>query len=266
MDQLREILSLLRSGELSEEEAAARIGALTRGEHLERVDRLAQLDVFRERRAGVPEVVFAQTKPPKVTVKIVDALLERKGLAFATRVSEATFQALRDKYSGEPEVEIEEHELARAVVVRKKGIELPTGLGRVGVVSAGTSDLPVAEEARVTARVLGCEVLTSYDVGIAGFHRIFEPLRRMLQADASAMVVVAGMEGTLPGVVASLVDVPVVGVPTSTGYGFGGGGVGALTTMLQCCVPGLVVVNVDNGFGAGAAAALIARQAAKGTK
>jgi len=129
--------------------------------------------------------------------------------------------------------------------------------------TAGTSDIRVAEEARVVAEEMGCEVVTAYDVGIAGFHRHIGPLRRMLREGVDAIVVVAGMEGALPSVVASLVDVPVIGVPTSVGYGLGGKGVGALTTMLQSCSPGLCVVNIDNGVGAGALAALIARRVAR---
>jgi NCAIR mutase (PurE)-related protein len=129
--------------------------------------------------------------------------------------------------------------------------------------TGGTSDVVVAEEARTIAEEMGCEVITAYDVGIAGFHRHIKPLKRMLQEGVDAIVVVAGMEGALPSVIASLVDVPVIGVPTSVGYGFGAGGVGALTTMLQSCSPGMCVVNIDNGVGAGALAALIAHQVAR---
>ncbi len=135
--------------------------------------------------------------------------------------------------------------------------------GTIAILAAGTSDIPVAEEARVTAEVMGCEVLAHYDVGIAGIHRLLDPLREVVAKDVSALVVVAGMEGTLPSVVRGLVTVPVIGVPTSTGYGYGGQGQAALMTMLQSCAPGLTVVNIDNGFGAGATAALIAHQVAR---
>jgi hypothetical protein len=131
------------------------------------------------------------------------------------------------------------------------------------VLAAGTSDIPAAEEAKVTAEVMGCQVLAYYDVGIAGIHRLMEPLRETLVQDVSAIVVVAGMEGALPSVVRGLVPVPVIGVPTSTGYGYGGKGEAALMTMLQSCAPGLTVVNIDNGFGAGATAALIANGVAQ---
>ena len=128
----------------------------------------------------------------------------------------------------------------------------------MGILTAGTADIPVAEEAKTVLEEMGYEVLAEYDVGVAGVHRLFPSLRKMLENDVKVLIVVAGMEGALPSLVASLVDVPVIGVPTSTGYGIGGGGVGALISMLQSCSLGLVVVNIDNGVGAGIAAALIA--------
>ena len=139
------------------------------------------------------------------------------------------------------------------------GYRMPEGQGCVGVLTAGTSDVGVAEEAAVVCRHMGCRVLRGYDVGVAGVHRLFGPLTEMVQAGADALVVVAGMEGALPSLVAGLVDVPVIGVPKSGGYGVAGDGTAALYSMLQSCSPGLVVVNVDNGVGAGAAAGLIAR-------
>jgi NCAIR mutase (PurE)-related protein len=134
--------------------------------------------------------------------------------------------------------------------------------GRIGVLAAGTADVAVAEEASVAAEVMGCQVMKAYDVGIAGIHRLFKPLEHMLRKGVSALVVVAGMEGALPSVVASLVDVPVIGVPTSVGYGVGTKGVAALMTMLQTCSPKVVVVNIDNGLGAGIFAGMIARSKA----
>src|SRR5665811_2129597 len=138
----------------------------------------------------------------------------------------------------------------------------PEGRGCIGILTAGTSDVGVAEEAATVARHMGCRVLRGYDVGVAGVHRLLEPLAEMVETGVGAFVVVAGMEGALPSLVAGLVDVPVVGVPKSGGYGVAGDRTAALYSMLQSCSPGLVVVNVDNGVGAGAAAALIARGAA----
>ena len=135
--------------------------------------------------------------------------------------------------------------------------------GKIGIITAGTSDVPVAEEARIVAEEAGCDVLVSYDVGVAGIHRLFSQIRRMIEEDVKAIIVVAGMEGALPSVVAGLVDVPVIGVPTSVGYGVGTGGFAALNAMLQSCAPGIAVVNIDNGFGAGYLAGLINRQIGK---
>ncbi|MBC7294096.1 MAG: nickel pincer cofactor biosynthesis protein LarB, partial [Thermoleophilia bacterium] len=136
----------------------------------------------------------------------------------------------------------------------------PEERGCVGVLTGGTADIPVAEEAVLVAAHMGCRVEKGYDVGVAGVHRLLEPLSRMLERGADVLVVVAGMEGALPSVVAGLVDLPVIGVPTSTGYGLGGDGTAALYSILQSCSPGLLAVNIDNGIGAGAAAALIARR------
>ena len=131
---------------------------------------------------------------------------------------------------------------------------------KIGVISAGTSDVGVAEEARIVSKAMGCGAITSYDVGIAGMHRLFPALKEMFKQEIDAIVVVAGMEGALASVVASMVDIPVVGVPTSIGYGFGANGIGALASMLQSCTLGLAVVNIDNGIGGGAYAALIAKR------
>jgi NCAIR mutase (PurE)-related protein len=154
------------------------------------------------------------------------------------------------------------HEQARAVVVARPGVPAPSTGGRIGVITAGTSDVPVAAEAALMAREMGVEVFEARDVGVAGLHRLVRPLELMADAGVDCIVVAAGMDGALPSVVAGLVAVPVIGLPTSVGYGHGGQGEGALTSMLQTCAPGLVVVNIDNGIGAGATAALIANRVA----
>jgi pyridinium-3,5-biscarboxylic acid mononucleotide synthase len=155
-------------------------------------------------------------------------------------------------------------EAGRALVVGPGEPSL-TG-GRLAILTAGTSDIPVAEEAGAVAREMGCAVETFYDVGVAGIHRLAVPLEAMKSFSPDCLIVVAGMEGALPSVVAGLVDVPVVGLPTSTGYGLGGDGTAAILGMLQTCSPGLAVVNVDNGVGAGAMAGLIANRAAAGRR
>jgi NCAIR mutase (PurE)-related protein len=210
----------------------------------------SRLDLQRELRCGHPEVVFGAGKRPAELVEIATALAERHGRLLVTRVAplagEALLAALPDA---------EHHELARAVTLERG--ERGPGTGCVLVLSAGTSDRPVAEEAALTARMLGARVEARHDVGVAGLHRLLAE-REALRA-ARVLVVVAGMEGALPSVVGGLVDRPVVAVPTSVGYGASFGGLAALLAMLNSCAPGVTVVNVDNGFGAGYAAALMNR-------
>jgi NCAIR mutase (PurE)-related protein len=158
---------------------------------------------------------------------------------------------------------IQWHEAARAVVIRQEGQVAPADGGRVGILTAGTSDQPAAEEAAVVCREMGCDVRLVYDVGVAGLHRLFAPLEALLgEEGVDVLIVAAGMDGALPSVVSGLADVPVIGLPTSVGYGMGGQGQAALYSMLQTCSPGLAVVNIDNGVGAGAMAGLIANRVA----
>jgi NCAIR mutase (PurE)-related protein len=256
---MREILERLLSGEISVTEAEKLLQIST----MKEIEDVA-LDIRREIRTGIPEVVWSESKTPAKVVEIASALLEREGRAIISRVSEEQMEVLREALSDECELRV--NEKARLIVAWRRGFQLPRLGRKIGIMTAGTSDVIVAEEARVIAEEMGCDVLTVYDVGIAGFHRHIKPLMRMIEEGVDAIVVVAGMEGALPSVVASLVDVPVIGVPRSVGYGFGAGGIGALTAMLQSCSPGLCVVNIDNGFGAGAYAALIARRVAKALK
>ena len=228
--------------------------------HIGILEGFAKLDMQRAERTGIPEAILAEGKTTDQVVEALRRMAGDAGLALATRVDEVCATAIKRTLGSK--FRIHRVPLARTVVVSKKGFApKPTG-GVIAILAAGTSDIPTAEEARVTAEVMGCEVLAHYDVGIAGIHRLLEPLDAVLSKGVSAIVVVAGMEGALPSVVRGLVAVPVIGVPTSTGYGYGGHGQAALMTMLQSCAPGLTVVNIDNGFGAGATAALIANQVA----
>lgn len=223
-----------------------------------------RLDLDRRRRTGIPEIVHAEYKEPAVVAAALRRLAEGAGRALATRCS----PRLADEVVGllgDP-WQVERHERARAIVVGRPGCVVESAGGRVGILAAGTSDLPVAAEAALVAREMGATVEEAYDVGVAGLHRLVRPLEAMMAVGIDVLVVAAGMDGALPSVVAGLVDVPVIGLPTPVGYGIGAGGVGALTTMLQSCAPGLVVVNVDNGVGAGATAALIANRAASGRR
>ena len=222
-------------------------------------DANARPDLRREDRKGVPEVILADAKSVADLIAVVRAFLDGRGRAIVSRVLVDQCAPLRDAF---PHAAYEEYGRGRTVVLRSPDWVPPSLGGRVAVLTAGTSDIPVAEEAIVVAREMGCIVTSAFDVGVAGIHRLFGPLRTMLEEKVDVVVVAAGMDGALPSVVAGLVDVPVIGLPVSVGYGVGGRGVAALLSMLQTCAPGLTVVNVDNGVGAGATAGLIARRIA----
>ena len=225
----------------------------------------ARPDLSRVSRKGVPEVILADRKSAEDSLAIARRFLASEGRAILSRVPEALERRLREELAGE--AELEWYPEARAAVLRKPGCPRPASGGRVGILTAGTSDVPYAEEAALVCREMGCQVTTAYDVGVAGLHRLFEPLEQMLHQDGvDVLVVAAGMDGALPSVVSGLVPVPVVGLPTSVGYGVGGGGIAALLSMLQTCAPGLSVVNIDNGIGAGAVAGLIANRVAGARK
>ncbi len=217
----------------------------------------ARLDTDRAARTGDPEVVYGAGKSPKQIVEILHTLHEAhpERAVLATRLTDEAIAAAVDQL---PDVEVDE--VARAVTLGP----LPTARGTVAVVSAGTSDAPVAAEAALTARVYGAGVKLVNDVGVAGLHRVLAARDEL--DSAHCLVVVAGMEGALPSVVGGLTGVPLVAVPTSVGYGASFGGIAALLGMLNSCAPGVTVVNIDNGFGAGVFAARVARMAATGAQ
>jgi pyridinium-3,5-biscarboxylic acid mononucleotide synthase len=241
-------------------------GRLPAAEGAERVRRLgyssvgdfALLDIARAARKGVPEVVFAEGKTVEQVVAVTRRFLDHAAVVLCSRASDDQAAALAAQVEGE----VEHDPRSRVVVVRRRQAPRPETRGVVGVLAAGTSDVAVASEAVAMIRAMDVGVLTAFDVGVAGLHRLSGPLEEMAAGGVGAMVVAAGMEGALPSVVSGLVAVPVIGLPTSSGYGFGGRGEAALMGMLQSCSPGLAVVNIDNGIGAGATAALIARAAA----
>jgi NCAIR mutase (PurE)-related protein len=224
-------------------------------------DNLAKLDIGRELRRGVPEVIFAEGKDYRDVVQIIFSVLKRNGMAIISRVTRRDIPKLcnllkKRNYYVEVGVKSTTLLVSSSEYIEKKSSP------KIGILSAGTSDIGVAEEARLIAKAMGCSAVLNYDVGIAGIHRLFPALQQMISENVNALVVVAGMEGALASVVSSLVDIPVVGVPTSVGYGFGSGGLAALASMLQSCTVGLAVVNIDNGIGAGAFAASIAKRIA----
>jgi NCAIR mutase (PurE)-related protein len=206
------------------------------------------VDTHRALRRGFPEVIFGSGKTPEQVVKIAAKLFERGQRVLVTRLTPQHARALRRKFK-----RTVHHEMARCVTIETK--PLLKRPGTIAVICAGTSDLPVAEEAAVTAEFMGNGVKRVHDVGVAGLHRLL--CRLEVIQKASVLVVVAGMEGALPSVVAGLVDKPVIAVPTSVGYGASFGGVAALLAMLNSCASGVTVVNIDNGFGAGYAASQI---------
>ncbi len=226
-------------------------------------DVAARPDFSRESRKGIPEVVLAASKSDEQVMAIARSFVERGGHALISRLRSPTAERLIAEFGAE---QVDLRGEARAAAVHAPGYARPSTGGKIGIVTAGTGDIPVAEEARLVAEEMGCEVASVFDVGVAGIHRLFDPLTDLIDRDVAALVVVAGMDGALPSVVAGLSPVPVIGVPTSIGYGAGGRGRAALLSMLQTCALGLVVVNIDNGIGAGATAALIANRVAEARK
>jgi NCAIR mutase (PurE)-related protein len=208
----------------------------------------AQVDTHRALRKGFPEVIFGSGKTPEQVVKIAANILTQEQRVLITRVAPEHARALRKKFK-----QAVHHPIARCVTIEKR--PLPKRSGAIAVICAGTSDLPVAEEAAVTAEVMGNRVERVHDAGVAGLHRLLPHLETI--QSASVLIVVAGMEGALPSVVAGLVSRPVIAVPTSIGYGASFGGVAAMLAMLNSCASGVTVVNIDNGFGAGYAASQI---------
>jgi NCAIR mutase (PurE)-related protein len=251
---LEEVLGRFRDGSISLEEASREISGL----RLEMIGDIANLDLGRRFRCGIPEVILAEGKDSGQLAEIALAGVRSTGRCIVSRISRAQFQVL-SKRAEKDKIRVVCHDRARMAVLSKNGAVTPTG-GMVGIITAGTSDIRAAEEARVIAEEMGCRTCTAYDVGAAGIHRLFPALKTCLHAHV--FIVAAGREGTLPAVVAGLVDQPVIGIPISTGYGYMGQGRAALASMLQSCSV-LAVVNIDAGFTAGAFAARIANMAAR---
>ena len=243
---MKEILERLVSGELDIDEA----------EHLLKVnnilefDGIAKMDIQRNERTGFPEAIFAPSKDYEDLLLIIKKYIENSDdNLIVTKLSQDRYERLLNDLD-DNEATFEYNKRAQILIIRKK-INKEEPAAKIGIITAGTSDINIAEEARVIVEEGGCEAITSYDIGVAGIHRLFPQIAHMLKEGVRAFIVCAGMEGALPSVVAGLVDVPVIAVPTSVGYGVGEGGRVALDAMLQSCAPGIAVVNIDNGFGAG---------------
>lgn len=244
-ESIRKLFDEVRKGKLTPDDAVARL------RHMPFEDLgFAKVDHHRALRAGMPEVILGQGKTPAQVAGIFTRLAKHGGNVLATRADAKQFAAVKKKVRA-----VEYRELARAIVLHRD----PTNYGKgiIAVVSAGTSDIPVAEEAVVTAELMGNEVEHFYDVGVAGIHRLLANREALMRA--RVIIVCAGMEGALPSVVGGLVGVPVIAVPTSVGYGASFQGLAALLGMLNSCASNVSVVNIDNGFGAGYVASLINR-------
>jgi len=222
---------------------------------------IAKLDSHRKTRTGIVEAILADCKEPEDLVEITRVMVAESRRALITRVSAKHLEALRAAFNQD---NIEWNSRARTVVIHD-GTPIPKTGGIVGIISAGTADIPVAEEARVVASEMGCETITVYDVGIVGIHRLIPEIQKLKAMMLGAIVVAAGREGTLPTIISGLMDVPVIGLPVSIGYGAGGEGKAALLAMLQSCST-IAVVNIDAGFVAGAYAARIANMVAAAGK
>lgn len=225
---------------------------------VEKIEDFAKFDVGRKLRRGIPEVIFAEKKEISILKKIILAAIARSNCVLLSRVNKVHYKKLIS-FAKRNSLKIKTGKSTTSVLLFKK---LSSSGGKVGILTAGTSDIGVAEEARLMCEAMGCECICSYDVGIAGLHRLFPIIKKLIHHEVDSIVVVAGMEGALASIVSSLVDIPVIGVPSSVGYGYGEKGVGALASMLQSCTLGLSVVNIDNGIGAGAFAASIANRIA----
>ena len=242
---IRKLFEQVRQGKLSPDDAVQRL------RHLPFEDLgFAKVDHHRALRVGMPEVIFGQGKTPAQMAQIFARIAKHDGNVLATRASKQQFTAVKKKVRGATY-----HELAQAIVLQRD--KKKYGKGIIAVVSAGTSDIPVAEEAVITGEVMGNDVEHLYDVGVAGIHRLLANRGTLIQA--RVVIVCAGMEGALPSVVGGLVGVPVIAVPTSVGYGAAFKGVAALLGMMNSCASNVSVVNIDNGFGAGYVASLINR-------
>lgn len=245
--QIKKLLSDLKKDKIDIEDVMIKLKTLP----FEEIG-FATIDSHRSLRQGFSEVIFGEGKSIKQITDIADNLFRKNENTLITRVSKEKAKALKKRFS-----KVVYNETARTVIIKSHPIKI-NGIGKILIISAGTSDIPVAEEARVTAEIMGNEVETLYDVGVAGIHRLLHKKEQIF--NANVLIVVAGMEGALPSVVAGLVSRPVIAVPTSVGYGANLGGITTLLAMLNSCASGVTVVNIDNGFGAGYAASLMNRK------
>lgn len=249
-EALQNLLQAIANGEISPETALEKIKHLP----FEPIDEFAKIDHHRRLRTGFPEVIWGADKTSEQIIKIITAMRQSATLVMATRIEAEVYQQLKIAI---PDLKY----FPTARICSLSAPQAPTQIGTISILTAGTADIPVAEEAAITAELSGFSVTRLWDVGVAGIHRLLS--HRHVVDDADILIVVAGMEGALPSVVAGMADCPVIGVPTSVGYGASFGGVAPLLTMLNSCAAGIGVVNIDNGFGAAILAGQILRTAKK---
>ncbi|WP_295599669.1 nickel pincer cofactor biosynthesis protein LarB [uncultured Methanobrevibacter sp.] len=243
---MKDILERLVNGELNVDEAEQ----LLKADNILEFDDIAKFDIKRSERTGFPEAVFSPSKTYEDLITIIRNYLKNSDEdLIITKLSQERHDKIIADLGENPYI-IEYNKRAQILIIRKQ-LTKKEPKAKIGIITAGTSDINIAEEAKVIVEEGGCEAITSYDIGVAGIHRLFPQIAHMISQGVRALIVCAGMEGALPSVVAGLVDVPVIAVPTSVGYGVGEGGRVALDAMLQSCAPGIAVVNIDNGFGAG---------------
>ena len=243
---MREILEKLINEEIDIKTAEN----LIKSQNILEVDEIAKLDSERQDRTGFPEAVFAPSKDYKDLLLIIKRYfeIENPQNLIITKLTPDRYQMLLDDLDFDNLI-FDYNKKGRILVIRANK-DKTEAIAKIGIITAGTSDINIAEEAKVIVEEGGCEAITSYDIGVAGIHRLFPQIAHMIKEGVEVLIVCAGMEGALPSVVAGLVDIPVIAVPTSVGYGVGEGGRVALDSMLQSCAPGIAVVNIDNGFGA----------------
>ncbi len=254
--EINEILESVKSGKISTSNAKKLLTLYS----IEEVEGIAKIDINRRKRRGVPEVIFAETKELEDIKKIIKKTLEKTNSVVISRIKKDDYKKIMT-FVKRLKVKIKTGKNSSTILLFKKPIKFQGG--KVGILTAGTSDIGVAEEARLMCEAMNCKCITSYDVGVAGIQRIFPILKKIVKEDVDCIIVAAGMEGALATLVSTMVDIPIIGIPTSVGYGYGEKGIAALASMLQSCSLGLSVVNIDNGIAAGGIAANIANRAIK---
>ena len=252
--EIQDILEKLEKGKISIKNAKNLLSLYS----IEEVEGFAKIDINRQKRKGIPEIIFAETKEIDEIKKITKKTLEKTNSVIISRIKKEDYSKIMT-FAKRLKIKIKTGKNSSSILLFKKPIKFQGG--KVGIITAGTSDIGVAEESRLVCEAMNCKCITSYDVGVAGIQRIFPVLKELIKEDVDCIIVAAGMEGALATLVSSMVDIPIIGIPTSVGYGYGEKGIAALASMLQSCSLGLSVVNIDNGIAAGGIAANIANRA-----